>query len=280
MTDSTRGEPDEPTTHDDDTVVRSASSDDTMIEPMATQPIGGQPADSDATMVQPATVERPTTSDQPVSGRETATAPMSRTQSVRGSHAVGKDDLSSSSDSWRQETEARRRAVYGGLNWGAALFGWLVAIGLTVLLSSIAAATAAAVDNELDFTRADLRPEAGTIAIWTAVILLAVLVIAYFAGGYVAGRMSRYDGGRQGIAVWLVGLTVTIIVVLIGVLAGEEYDVIFRQVNLPSIPVPTDTLTTGALITLAAVLLATLLAAFLGGKTGERYHRKIDRITA
>jgi len=30
---------------------------------------------------------------------------------------------------------------------------------------------------------------------------------------------------------------------------------------------------------LAAVLIATLLAAYLGGKTGQRYHRKIDRIT-
>ncbi len=31
-------------------------------------------------------------------------------------------------------------------------------------------------------------------------------------------------------------------------------------------------------IALAAILLLTLVAALLGGKTGERYHRKVDRL--
>jgi len=37
------------------------------------------------------------------------------------------------------------------------------------------------------------------------------------------------------------------------------------------------TLATGGLIALAAVVLGTLLAAILGGKSGERYHKKVDR---
>ncbi|MEJ7744895.1 MAG: hypothetical protein WKF73_21580 [Nocardioidaceae bacterium] len=48
----------------------------------------------------------------------------------------------------------------------------------------------------------------------------------------------------------------------------------------PNLPIPTDTLTSGGLIALAAVLAGTLLAAFVGGKVGQRYHSKIDRITA
>jgi hypothetical protein len=67
--------------------------------------------------------------------------------------------------------------------------------------------------------------------------------------------------------------------VLVGIIAGSQYD-IFQRIDLPSLPVPTDKLTTGGLIAVAGLLLGTLLAAFLGGKTGERYHRKIDRITA
>jgi hypothetical protein len=203
-------------------------------------------------------------------------------RSVTGSRAANADDLGgygSSSGSWVKDTEDLRREEYGGFNLGAAFFGWLVAIALTVLLASILGAIAAALGNTLNFTQSDAQRQAGTVGISTAVALLVVLVIGYFAGGYVAGRMSRYDGGRQGAGVWLIGLIVTVLVVVIGVVAGSQYD-IFRRVDLPSIPIPTDTLTTGGIIALAAVLVGTLLAAFLGGKAGERYHRRIDRITA
>jgi hypothetical protein len=49
-------------------------------------------------------------------------------------------------------------------------------------------------------------------------------------------------------------------------------------VDLPTIPIPSDTLSGGGLITLAAVLIGTFLAALAGGKMGQRYHRKIDRV--
>ncbi len=50
-----------------------------------------------------------------------------------------------------------------------------------------------------------------------------------------------------------------------------------KQLQLPRIPVDEGSLAAGALIALAAILLGTLLASIIGGKTGERYHRKIDR---
>jgi hypothetical protein len=53
---------------------------------------------------------------------------------------------------------------------------------------------------------------------------------------------------------------------------------VLEQLNLPSLPVGEATLTTGGAIALAAVVLGTLLAAVVGGKAGERYHRKIDRV--
>ena len=58
---------------------------------------------------------------------------------------------------------------------------------------------------------------------------------------------------------------------------GSEYNVL-EQLNLPSLPVGEATLTTGGAIALAAVVLGTLLAAVVGGKAGERYHRKVDRV--
>jgi hypothetical protein len=176
-----------------------------------------------------------------------------------------------------EATEARRREEFGGFNLGADFFGWLVAVAMAVLLAGIVGAIAAAVGSSLHVTQTDAQRQAGTFGLATAIALLVVLMVAYYAGGYVAGRMSRYDGGRQGFGVWLIGLVVTIVVVAVGIVFGSQYD-IFRRINLPSVPIPSDTATWGGIITLAAILLGTLLAAFVGGKVGRRYHSKVDRV--
>ena len=104
-----------------------------------------------------------------------------------------------------------------------------------------------------------------------------MLVIAYYAGGYVAGRMSRFDGARQGLATWAIALIVTVGVALAAVIFGDEYNVL-EQLNLPSLPVGDETLASGGVIALVAIAVGTALAAMAGGKVGERYHRRIDRV--
>jgi hypothetical protein len=103
--------------------------------------------------------------------------------------------------------------------------------------------------------------------------------VAYYAGGYVAGRMSRFSGSRQGLGVWVIGLAVTLVLAAAGVVLGAEYNVL-SSLNLPRIPVDEGSLTTGGLVALAAIVIGTLLAAIAGGKVGTRYHRKIDRVGA
>jgi len=169
-----------------------------------------------------------------------------------------------------------RHDKFGGFHGGAAFFGWLVAVALTVLLTGIVGAIATAVGSSLTVTQDEAERQAGTIGLSSAIALVTILVVSYFAGGYVAGRMARYDGGRQGLGVWGLGVIVTGIVVMLGVVFGAQYD-IFQRVTVPSIPVPTDTLATGSLVTFGAVLVGTLIAALLGGVAGRRYHRKIDR---
>jgi hypothetical protein len=171
----------------------------------------------------------------------------------------------------------RQREEYGGINWGAAFFGWLVAVGLGSLLLAILAAAGAAVGLTQDVTENDATNNAETIGLGGAIAVLVVLMIAYYCGGYVAGRMSRFDGARQGFGAWLFGIAVTILLALAAVILGSEYNVL-EQLNLPSLPVGDSTLTTGGAIALAAVVLGTLLAAVVGGKAGERYHRKVDRV--
>lgn len=176
-----------------------------------------------------------------------------------------------------RDAVAAQRATFGGLKWGAAFFGWLSANGLAVLLVALLGAAGVVLGLAQGVDSADeAAARAETIGLGGAIGLLVVLFLAYLAGGYVAGRMARFDGARQGIAVWVIGLVVVLVLAAAGAIAGAQYNVL-QELDLPRIPIEEGTATTGGLITLGAVLLATLLGAVLGGKLGERYHRKVDR---
>jgi hypothetical protein len=170
---------------------------------------------------------------------------------------------------------ARQREEFGGVNWGAAFFGWLVAVGLGALLVGLLAAAGAAV-GLTELSEADVGGDATEIGLGGGIALLAALAIAYFAGGYVAGRMSRFDGARQGLGAWLLGLVVTVALAVAGAILGSEYNVL-EQLNLPAVPVGDSELATGGALALIIMVVATLIAAIAGGKSGERYHRRVDR---
>lgn len=176
-----------------------------------------------------------------------------------------------------RSVRARQREEYGGINWGAAFFGWLVAVGVAVLLTGILAAAGAAIGLTQP-AAADQAASSSTttLSLAGAIALLVVLAIAYYCGGYVAGRMSRFDGARQGIGSWVVGLLITIAAAVLAVIAGSQYNVVDRA-NLPRLPIGDQTLTTGGAIASIAIVLGTLLFAALGGIAGARYHRKVDR---
>jgi hypothetical protein len=174
-----------------------------------------------------------------------------------------------------REVRARQRAEFGGVNWGAAFFGWLVAVGLGALLVGLLAAAGAAV-GITDLPASDTVGDSTEIGIGGAIALLAALAISYFFGGYVAGRMSRFDGARQGIGAWLIGLMVTVVLAVAGALLGAEYNVLDR-LDLPALPVGDTEFATGGALALVVVIVGTLIAALAGGKAGEQYHRKVDR---
>jgi hypothetical protein len=173
------------------------------------------------------------------------------------------------------DPEQSRKDRFGGINWGADFFGWLVAVAVTVLLAGIIGGVAAGTGAEEELLPTASDAELGLAAILT---LTVVLLIGYYAGGYVAGRMSRFDGPRQGFGVWLIGLLVTIAAVAAGTFLGSEYNVLDR-VDLPSIPLSTDTMTTGGVVLAAVLLLGTLLAALAGSSVGRHYHARVDRWT-
>ncbi|MGZ6640658.1 MAG: hypothetical protein ACXVFN_05965 [Solirubrobacteraceae bacterium] len=169
----------------------------------------------------------------------------------------------------------RQRARYGGISWGAAFFGWLSAVGLAAILTSVLVAAGAAIG--LQQVKDAVNGSDKTIGLGGGILLLVVLAIAWYAGGYVAGRMARFDGARQGLAVWIWTLLFVALVALAAVIGGSQYDVAGR-LNLPSIPTHDQTWTTGGAIAAAAALVVTLLFAVLGGKAGDLFHRRVDRI--
>ena len=178
-----------------------------------------------------------------------------------------------------REVVDRQRDEFGGINWGAAFFGWLVAVGVAALLTAILSAAGTAIgltESSPSQAGSQAQSNAGTVGIVGGIVLLVILGLAYYAGGYVAGRMSRFDGPRQGVATWVIGLIVTVVLAVAGVVLGAQYNVL-STLNLPRIPVDEGSLTTGGLIALVAIFIVTLLAAVAGGKKGTHYHRKIDR---
>jgi hypothetical protein len=179
----------------------------------------------------------------------------------------------------RQQVVAAQKARYGGIHWGSAFFGWLSANGMAVLLLALlsAAGLAFGLSSSVDSAGEAADSATSGIGLGAGIALLVALFLAYLAGGYVAGRMARFDGVKQGIAVWVIGLVVAVLLALAGVLFGSQYNVL-SQLNLPRIPIDEGTATTAGLIALAAVLVVTLLGAILGGILGTRYHRKVDRV--
>jgi hypothetical protein len=176
----------------------------------------------------------------------------------------------------RVEHPHHARERFGGLNWGAAFFGWLTAMGMAAILTAILSAAGAAIGLSEGSAASD---NAETIGIVGGALLLLVLATAYFCGGYVAGRMSRFDGKRQGFGVWAIGLLITLALAAAAAIFGSEWNIL-NELNLPRIPIEEGDLATGGAIALALALVTTLLGAVRGGAKGRHYHDRVDRAAA
>lgn len=177
----------------------------------------------------------------------------------------------------RGQVVAREKERFGGMKFGSAFFGWLAASGTAVLLGALLAAVGAAVGANSNATTADATNNAQTIGIVGAITLLVVTLVAYFCGGYVAGRMARFDGVKQGVGVWLWAVIAAIVVAVLSAIAGAKFNVLSSLNAFPSIPVSASALTTGGIITAILVAVIALVGAILGGLAGMRYHRKVDK---
>jgi len=177
----------------------------------------------------------------------------------------------------RRSVVARQRAEFGGVKIGSAFFGWLTATGLAVLLTALVAGIGVAVGlgTDLNANQAANNPQAVSLA--GAVALMVILFLSYYCGGYVAARMARFNGARQGLAVWLWALLATIIVAIIAAAAGDKFDVLARLNGFPRLPINEGQLPVAGIVTALALAAVSLVGAILGGLAGMRFHRRVDK---
>jgi len=180
----------------------------------------------------------------------------------------------------REIAAAREREAFGGIKIGSAFFGWLAATGMAVLLTALVAAAGTAVGLA---TNTDVNAAVGraasnqTVGIVGIIVLLVILLASYYSGGYVAGRMARFNGAKQGFMVWIWALIAAVLVALLGMIAGEQFNILAQLNSFPRIPVNEGQVTTTGIIAAVVVALVALVGAVLGGMAGMHFHRKVDR---
>ncbi|HVR32961.1 MAG TPA: hypothetical protein VMS74_09690 [Acidimicrobiia bacterium] len=167
------------------------------------------------------------------------------------------------------------RERFGGIDTPAALGGLLAIIGVLALISSLVAAGAGALTYQVNAIDLD-----GNLQEMEMVgVLLATLVVfvAGLVGGWVAGRMARFDGVMNGIAaaIWL--LLLVAVFAALGAWVGEEYNA-FRRAGLPDWlgQLRADDLTFEVIVASAVGIAALFTGALVGGGLGDAHNRKVD----
>jgi hypothetical protein len=178
----------------------------------------------------------------------------------------------------RREVVGRQKDAFGGMKFGSCFFGWLTASGTAVVLTALVTGIGAALGLSRNVEAAGTSAtQAQSVGLVGGIVLLAIIFVAYLAGGYVAGRMARFNGFKQGLGVWLWAVVIAILVGVAGWLAGAQFDVVAQLNSFPRLPLNQGTLTTGGIIVAIGVVVVSLVGALLGGLAGMRYHRRVDR---
>lgn len=180
-------------------------------------------------------------------------------------------------------TEYRRalRSRHAGFDWLASFLGFAVAMFFLIVLLGVVGAAAGTVGFQLQGAAPSTGggPVSGaTQRIGVGVLLASWLaaLIAYFVGGYAAGRVARYDGVRNGVGVVLWTVLAALVLTILGAIFGSRFNVA-DQLHLAVSP---GSLTLAGVVSLVVTLLIMLGASALGGLLGDLYHRSVDRDTA
>lgn len=164
---------------------------------------------------------------------------------------------------------------YGKPDLLASVLGMFTGLGVLAFVSALVAAGAGSIEYQLNVINADgVLDEASIVGLAVAAL---IVFASFLAGGFAAGRMSRYGGGVNGLGAGLWLILLVAIFAALGAWVGTEYNA-FSQVDLPNwfAQVDVDDVTGMAIAASAVLVIATLLGGYLGGRLGETYHTKVD----
>jgi hypothetical protein len=178
-----------------------------------------------------------------------------------------------------EEREDRLRDMYGGVDWLASFLGFVFSIVVASVFSTVVGLVLVPLGFPPEISGGQLGA-----SVLTGLAVLGVLIfLTYFFGGYVSGRLARFDGGRNGAMVLAWTFIVVLIVALVavvfsGFLPSGAADIIvgIAQTSRSAADGLAGTGVAGIVVAVAALLLA-LLGGFFGGRLGSRYHTEIDR---
>lgn len=176
-----------------------------------------------------------------------------------------------------EEREDRLSDMYGGVDWLASFLGFVFAVVAGGVLFAVVSLVLVPLGVSIQ-----IGGQLGPAAI-TALALLAILIfLTFLFGGYVAGRLARFDGGRNGAMIVLWTLIIGFLgFVIASFLPGAAGEAMRDFIQGSAMPLAGEVLAIGAvgIATAVVAVLIAILGGIVGGRLGGRYHTEIDRTT-
>ncbi len=170
-----------------------------------------------------------------------------------------------------------QKSRYSRMHLLPGLLGWLITIslmdgGLWAIQSWL---TLTSQSESIEYASVVSRLFSGASnAVPVAVALSVLIFFAYLVGGYAAGRMARFAGAKQGIAVWLWQIMALILGSLATFLMPQLFQNSVASLSLQKL-IAGDF--ANGLLAVLLVLSLSFLGAILGGLCGRLYHRRVDK---
>ena len=170
-----------------------------------------------------------------------------------------------------------QKSRYSRMHLLPGLLGWLITIslmdgGLWAIQSWL---TLTGQSESIEYASVVSRLFSGASnAVPVAVALSVLIFFAYLVGGYAAGRMARFAGAKQGIAVWLWQIMALILGSLATFLTPQLFQNGVASLSLQKL-IAGDF--ANGLLAVLLVLSLSFLGAILGGLLGRLYHRRVDK---
>ena len=185
----------------------------------------------------------------------------------------------------RRDLLTQQKEEFSGIRFGAGLLGWFAATGFGFVIMAIyggivgawVAASADGSSNAFTGMQRFATDNGDVLSIVTAVVVLAVVFFGYLIGGFTASRVARFSGFKQGLATWLWGVVVGLILAVVAYVSlGADFSSLGGATAADG-ATDASAMSIESIVFIGLVVVLSFVGAVLGGLLGQRWHRKVDR---